>query len=143
VLAGSNKAALKAAIKADPEVAKVAYQAIVENQADKREKFIKEREAAGVSRDQVEAEVADDWADSAWGQAFEYATEEAGRRQRIHHLQQWAAWGAQHATELISEFSHTGVADEVEWLHEVLHNVGEVQWGLTGFIVETESENAS
>jgi hypothetical protein len=68
--------------------------------------------------------------------AFEYASEEAGRRESIHKLQQLAHDGRVAMQALAQEYQHTGVAEEIEWLNEMTADLTEWQWASASFIVE-------
>lgn len=138
--AGANKAAVGAAIKADPEVADAAWQALKERQADKRGRFITDRLNAGVSRETIDKPV--EPARGAMSDAVDYAVEETDRRERIQEILQLTQSLRNKAQELVNGFGYTGVKEEVDWLLEATNNLTEAQWSLTGFTVQDAEERS-
>lgn len=127
------------AIRSDPVLAKAAAEELdaiarAKNKA-RHERHVAEQEAAGVSREEYEKPYTPPEPD-AMDRAFEYASEEAGRREAIRELQKLAHDGRVAMQALAQEYQHTGVADEVEWLHQMTADLTEWQWASASFIVE-------
>lgn len=62
--------------------------------------------------------------------------DESKRRDAIRALQHGAKALHDQWNQLVAEHTHTGVADEVAWLHDTSSHLTEIQWGIGAFIVE-------
>jgi hypothetical protein len=133
---GSNKAGAKAAYKADPEFRRAIQEAEQERSRENYERIIRERAGAGVPRDVIEAPGGRRSKDSPAANAMDYAVEEVERLEAIRELVRIAQTGKVKMQELSARFSHTGVGDEVDLLHEMSGALTDWQWAATSFIVE-------
>lgn len=132
---------IKDAIRSDPKAEDAAWEAIQEKQAAKRDRFIEDRERAGVSRDVIERPIDPAWKNSTLDNLMSAAVDEAGRREVLRGLLQMAIQGRDAAQKLAADQGPTGVADEVEWLHEMSAALTDWQWAMTGMIADTVSED--
>jgi hypothetical protein len=64
--------------------------------------------------------------------------DESRRRDALRALQRGAKALHDLWNQIASEHTHTGVADEVAWLHDVTSHLTEIQWGIGAFIVESK-----
>ncbi|MCX8495920.1 MAG: hypothetical protein ORN51_07035 [Akkermansiaceae bacterium] len=134
VRAGSNKAALAAAILADPAVEKAAWEAI------------RKKDAARLARRRQERDVVvcdfghnDPGPDTGLGSLVEGAIVEAGRRELLDGIEDLAIELLHAVQRLQADHGYTGVADEVAQVNRVSHTLTEVQWAIAAFTVETEA----
>ena len=140
---GSNTAALTAAIKADPKVAKAARLALVEKNAEAVVKAGQKAEFTAVehghapmtSKSDIENIGANELAQA------DNMVEEGERRDHVWHLEAEAKAIYERFQTMSQKFGHTGVADEVAKLHNAAHYLTETLFGLNEFIVETGNVN--
>lgn len=137
---GSNKKALEAAILADPDVAKAAFQGLQKrNEKLATETKLKAAASALEKGNQLPnlAPTYDDY--GPIGNAMDYAVEEAERREAIRTVLDLTSDILAASKDLAENYGHTGVEDEVTWLLEAASNLTEAQWAINGFIVQTDN----
>lgn len=130
--AGATPAAIKAAIKADPNIEQAAWEAIQEKEAEKSE----ERRQRTGGRITCDTSSKDSLEGTELGSMMDGAIEETGRRDTIHELLSMSQQIRDLVETLKAEHNHTGVSDEVDWVHQISHNLSEAQWALASFTVE-------
>lgn len=137
-----NPELLRELIRDNPQAEKFAFKAIVEKQAEKREKFREERIAAGVDPDVFDKPSKPVWKDTALDNLMEAAVDEAGRREALRGLMEYAEKGRDAMAKLVEDQGQTGVPDEVDWLHRMNSALTDWEWAAVGFIHEDVNQES-
>jgi hypothetical protein len=130
--AGANKAAAQAAYRADPQFRKAIREVEAEQVHELAEKTQERRRSVVDPKPQPSTPIDDAVS------AMDGVIEEATRREYLETGLQMAVAMHEWALEFAESYGHTGVADEVEKVHQISHHLTEAQWKIATFAVEQE-----